>query len=346
MKINIGNKLVGENCPTFIIAEIGSNHNQDYSLALAHIDAAAIAGVDAVKFQTFKAENHISTFAEMPKYLADYDNLHDLIKTLELDRDWQKPLQAYAQSKGLLFFSSPCDNEAVDSLEKINVPAHKVASFDLPDLELIRYIAKTGKPILLSTGMADSMEIQRAIEVCHQEDNHQIILFQCTSLYPAPSELSNLKSMITMKEQFQTVVGYSDHTIGDLIPLASVAMGAAIIEKHFTLDKTLQGPDHSFAMEPHELKMMVEKIREVEKSLGNGEKNGPRPEELSMYNTVRRSIHAAKSIKVGEVITENMLTTKRPGFGIEPYRKNEIIGATAQVNIKKDHWIDWDMIQE
>ena len=194
--------------------------------------------------------------------------------------------------------------------------------------------------------MADSMEIQRAIEVCHQEDNHQIILFQCTSLYPAPSELSNLKSMITMKEQFQTVVGYSDHTIGDLIPLASVAMGAAIIEKHFTLDKTLQGPDHSFAMEPHELKMMVEKIREVEKSLGNGEKNGPRPEELSMYNTVRRSIHAAKSIKVGEVITENMLTTKRPGFGIEPYRKNEIIGATAQVNIKKDHWIDWDMIQE
>lgn len=344
MKIKIGNKNVGANEPTFIIAEIGSNHNQDYALALAHIDAAADAGVDAVKFQTFNADKHVSKFAVMPKYLTDYGNLHKLIKTLELERDWQKPLKVYAESKGLQFFSSPCDYEAVDSLENINVPAHKVASFDLPDLDLVRYIAKTGKPVLLSTGMADWMEIQRAIDVCREEGNEQIILFQCTSLYPAPTGLSNLKSMERMREMYNVVVGYSDHTLGDLIPVTSVAMGAAIIEKHFTLDRTLPGPDHSFAMEPNELKVMVEKIREVESSIGDGLKKGPRREELTMYDNVRRSLHVTVDIKVGDIITEDMLSTKRPGFGIEPFRKHEVIGLKARVDIAKDHWLDWSMV--
>lgn len=344
MKIKIGNQFVGDNCPTFIIAEVGSNHNQDYSLALAHIDAAAESGVDAVKFQTFKADKHVSKFAEMPKYLTDYDNIHELIKTLELERDWQKPLKEYAESKGLQFFSSPCDYEAVDSLEELNVPAHKVASFDLPDLDLVRYIAKTGKPVLLSTGMADWMEIQRAIDVCREEGNEQIILFQCTSLYPAPTKLSNLKSMERMRDMFNVVVGYSDHTIGDLIPVSSVAMGSSIIEKHFTLDRTLPGPDHSFAMQPDELKVMVEKIREVEASIGDGLKKGPRGEELDMYDKIRRSLHVTVDVKAGDIITEEMLTAKRPGFGIEPFKKAEVIGARARVDIAKDHWIDWSMV--
>jgi sialic acid synthase SpsE len=344
MKIKIGNQLVGNNCPTFIIAEVGSNHNQDYALAIAHIDAAAEARVDAVKFQTFQADKHVSKFAEMPKYLTGYDNIHELIKTLELERDWQKPLKEYAESKGLQFFSSPCDYEAVDSLEELNVPAHKVASFDLPDLDLVRYIARTGKPVLLSTGMANWMEIQRAVDVCREEGNDQIILFQCTSLYPAPTKLSNLKSMERMRDMFNVVVGYSDHTIGDLVPVSSVAMGAAIIEKHFTLDRTLPGPDHSFAMEPDELKLMVEKVREVEASIGDGLKKGPRGEELDMYDKVRRSLHVTLDVKAGDIITEEMLVAKRPGFGIEPFRKNELIGAKARVDIAKDHWIDWSMV--
>ncbi|MDO6507254.1 N-acetylneuraminate synthase family protein [Colwellia sp. 4_MG-2023] len=344
MKVKIGNQLVGDDNPTFIIAEVGSNHNQDYALALAHIDAAAKSGVDAVKFQTFRADKHVSKFAEMPEYLTDYDNIHDLIKTLELERDWQKPLKEYAESKGLQFFSSPCDYEAVDSLEALNVPAHKIASFDLPDLDLVRYIAKTGKPVLLSTGMADWMEIQRAVDVCREEGNEQIILFQCTSLYPAPTKLSNLKSMKKMRDMFNVVVGYSDHTLGDLIPIASVAMGSAIIEKHFTLDRSLPGPDHSFAMEPEELAVMVNKIREVETAIGDGSKKGPREEELDMYDKVRRSLHVTVNVQAGDIITEDMLTTKRPGFGIEPYRKSEIIGAKARVDIAKDHWIDWSMI--
>jgi sialic acid synthase SpsE len=344
MKIKIANKLVGDNCPTFIIAEVGSNHNQDYDLALKHIDAAAEAGVDAVKFQTFKADNHVSTFAEIPEYLTGYDNIHQLIKTLELKRAWQKPLKEYAESKGLIFFSSPCDNEAVDGLEELKVPAHKVASFDLPDLDLIRHIAKTGKPILLSTGMADWMEIQRAIDVCHEEKNENIILFQCTSLYPAPAELSNLKSMDRMRDLFGVVTGYSDHTLGDLIPIAAVAMGAAIIEKHFTLDRTLPGPDHCFAIQPSEMKIMVDKIRQVELAMGDGSKVGPRAEELDMYSKARRSIHAKIDIKAGDTITSEMLVTKRPGHGIEPFRKKEVIGSIARINIAKDHWIDWSMI--
>ncbi|WP_448546858.1 N-acetylneuraminate synthase family protein [Thalassotalea fusca] len=344
MKIRIANKTLGEGSPAYIIAEVGSNHNQDYALALKHIDAAAEAGVDAVKFQTFKADKHVSKFSEMPKYLKGYDSVHDLIKTLELERDWQKPLKEYAESQGLDFFSSPCDYEAVDSLEKVGVPAHKIASFDLPDLELVRYIAKTGKPVLLSTGMADWMEIQRAVDVCREEGNEQIVLFQCTSLYPAPSNLSNLRSMERMRDMFDVVVGYSDHTLGDLIPVSSVAMGASIIEKHFTLDRTLPGPDHSFAMEPDEMKVMVDKIREVESAIGGGEKKGPRAEEQDMYLKARRSLHVNQDIKVGDVITEEMLIIKRPGFGIEPYRKAHVVGSVAKVDIPKDHWIDQGMI--
>ncbi|STX51388.1 putative N-acetylneuramic acid synthetase (NeuB) [Legionella busanensis] len=344
MEFAIAHKKVGINHPTFIIAEIGSNHNQDFKLALQHIDAAAEAGVDAVKFQTFKANTHVSKYAVMPNYLQGYSSIYDLIKTLELNRDWQRPLMEYATEKGMIFFSSACDYDAVDSLNEINVPAHKVASFDLPDLDLIRYIAKSGKPIILSTGLANWMDIQRAVEVCLEEDNSQIALLQCTSLYPAPAHLSNLKAMISMRNIFNVVTGYSDHTLGDTIPTAAVAMGAAIIEKHFTLDRTLPGPDHGFAIEPAELKEMVTKIRTIELAIGNGIKNGPREEEKDMYSKVRRSLHAKQDIKQGQIITEADIVCKRPGFGIQPYQKGEVIGKIAKVNIKADQWIEWAMI--
>ena len=344
MKIKIGDKYIGDGCPTFIIAEIGSNHNQSFELAIKHIDAAHAAGVDAVKFQTFKADKHVSKFAEMPKYLKGYDNIHELIKSLELSRDWQKPLKEYAESKGLLFFSSPCDYDAVDELEALQVPAHKVASFDLPDLDLVRYIAKTKKPVLLSTGLADWMEIQRAVDVCREEGNEQIALFQCTSLYPAPPNLSNLQSMKTMREAFNVITGYSDHTLGDNIPVASVALGAAIIEKHFTMDRTLPGPDHAFAIEPEELKVLVQRIREVESAIGLGEKNGPRGEEKDMYHKVRRSLHAAEDLEVDTVITEDMLVAKRPGFGIPIHLKEHVLGRKVAKSLKQDEWITWEHI--
>ncbi len=344
MKIKIGRKYIGDNHPVFIIAEVGSNHNQDFLLAIKHIDAAAEAGVDAVKFQTFKADKHISKYAEMPDYLKGYDNLHSLIQSLELNRGWQKPLKEHAESKGLIFLSSPCDNDAVDSLEFIGAQAHKVASFDLPDMDLIRYIAKTKKPILLSTGLADWMEIQKAVDVCREEGNDEIILLQCTSLYPAPINLSNLKSIQMMRDMYKVITGYSDHTLGDNIAIASVALGAAVIEKHLTLDRNLPGPDHAFAIEPNELKTMVQKIRELESALGDGAKIGPRDEEKDMYQKARRSLHANSNINIGDTITENMLISKRPGFGISPYHKDHVIGKKAKQNIKKDQWITWDHI--
>lgn len=344
MNLKIKNRFIGSGHPCFVIAEIGSNHNQDFALALKHIDKAAQAGVDAVKFQTFKADAHVSKFAEMPSYLKGYDNIHDLIKTLELNRDWQKPLKEYAEEKGLIFFSSPCDYEAVDQLEALDVAAHKIASFDLPDLELIRYIAKTQKPVLISTGLANWMEIQRAVDVCREEGNEQILLFQCTSLYPAPANLSNLSAMQTMRDAFKVITGYSDHTLGDNISVAAVAMGAAAIEKHFTLDRALPGPDHSFAIEPDELKQMVHKIREVESAIGDGSKAGPRAEEMDMYYKVRRSLHAAVDIKKGTLISEDMLVSKRPGFGIQTYLKDIVIGREAKKDIDKDNWISWDLI--
>ncbi|MGQ3890887.1 N-acetylneuraminate synthase family protein [Legionella sp. CNM-4043-24] len=344
MEFTIADKTIGDGHPVFVIAEIGSNHNQDFDLALQHIDAAAEAGVDAVKFQTFKASNHVSRYAHMPDYLKGYDNIHELIRTLELNRDWQQALRDYATKKGVIFFSSPCDYDAVDGLEAIGAPAHKVASFDIPDLDLVRYIAKTGKPVLLSTGLADWMEIQRAVDVCRQEGNNKIALFQCTSLYPAPAHLSNLKAMLSMKQAFNVVTGYSDHTMGDTIPLAAVAMGASILEKHITLDRNLPGPDHAFAMEPDELCTMMRKIREIEGAMGDGAKNGPRIEEMDTFVNGRRSLHAKQDIKTGDIITEAMLVTKRPGTGIQPHEKNNLLGKKARVDIKADQWIDWSMV--
>lgn len=342
--ISVGQRLIGDGQPCFIIAEIGSNHNQDFDLAIEHIDAAIDAGVDAVKFQTFKAESHVSKYAKMPSYLMEGESVQGLLQTLELNRSWQQPFQDYCNNKGIIFFSSPCDYDAVDSLEEIGVTAHKVASFDLPDLDLIEYIAKTGKPIILSTGCADWMDIQRAVDTCRSAGNENVILLQCTSLYPAPAELSNLRAMTTMRSSFRTLTGYSDHTIGNTVPMAAVALGACMIEKHFTLSRKLPGPDHSFAIEPHELKDLVQQIRLVEAAIGDGVKNGPRPEEMEMAEKVRRSLHASQDISKGERITVEMLCTKRPGSGISPFLRDQVIGRTAKRDILADEWISWDMI--
>jgi len=340
--VRIGGKWVGDNCPCYIIAEIGSNHNQEYELAIQSINAAADAGVDAVKFQTFKAEEHYSKHAPGFTYL-DGKNTYELIESLELNRDWQASLVKHANSKGVEFLTSPCDFSAIQELTKIDLPAYKVASFDLPDQRLISEMAKTKKPLILSTGMADLEDIDNAICSAKAVGNEQIILLQCTSLYPAPANLSNLSAMWQMRNIFGCLTGYSDHTLGEHVSIAAVALGACVIEKHFTLDRRLPGPDHAFAIEPDDLKDMVSHIRDVEFSLGDGEKNGPRKEEQEMFEKGRRSIHAAIDIKAGDIITEDMLRIKRPGYGIPPKMWEVLIGRKAQQDIPGDYWITWDM---
>lgn len=341
--VSIGDRLVGDGHPCYVIAEIGSNHNQDFSLACKSIDAAANAGVDAVKFQTFRAADHYSKKSPGFGYLDNTDT-YELIRALELDRSWQEKLQRHAESRGVAFFSSPCDSDAIAGLVKLDVPAYKVASFDLTDDVLVGEIAAVGKPLILSTGMATWADIQCAIDASRREGNEQIILLQCTSLYPAPVHLSNLHAMAAMRSAFGTLTGYSDHTMGGHIVLAAVAMGACMIEKHFTLDRNLPGPDHRFAIEPQELQELMKQIREVESAAGDGIKNGPRSEELEMAEKGRRSLHALQAIPAGQQITADMLVAKRPGLGIPPALRNHIVGRIARRDIDADDWITWDMV--
>lgn len=336
-------RTIGDGRPCFVIAEIGSNHNHDMKLARELIDVAAAAGVDAVKFQTFRASSHYSRRTPGFNYL-DNRNTFDLIEGLELNRAWHAPLKEYAESRNVVFLSSPCDVEAIDELHELGTPILKVASFDLTDLSLIRHIAATGRSIVLSTGLANWMDIQRAVDVCRSAGNERIVLLQCTSLYPAPAHLSNLRTMKVMREAFGVLTGYSDHTEGDHVCLASVALGACVIEKHITLDRKMKGPDHTFAMEPQPLREMILRLREVEAALGEGVKAGPRPEELEMFQKGRRSLHARRRISKGEVITPDMITTKRPGLGIEPYMADIVVGRTAVMDIDEDQWITWQMI--
>ncbi len=219
----------------------------------------------------------------------------------------------------------------------------KVASFDLTDIKLIEYMAKTGSSLLMSTGLATLSDIENAVNACRKIGNENFALLQCTSLYPAPAHLSNLKSMATIKQAFNCVVGYSDHTMGDHIPLAAVAMGAKIIEKHYTLDRSMKGPDHSFAMQPDELKDMVLKIRDVEAAIGDGIKNGPREEERENFN-LRRSLIAKKDIHKGHTITEEDIIIKRPGYGILPQFYDIVVGREAKDDIKADEWITWEKV--
>jgi sialic acid synthase SpsE len=343
LHFDIGHRPVGDRRPCFVIAEIGSNHNQSLDLAYEHIDAAVEAGADAVKFQSFKASEHYSRFAPGFSYLKGSDTW-SLIQSLELNRDWHKLLKSRAENQGVEFFSSPCDVEAIEELARLDVCAYKVASFDLPDTGLIRRMAEKGKPIILSTGMADMADIQAAINECRAAHNEQVVLLQCTSLYPAPPHLSNLASIGTMRSNFGVLTGYSDHTLGDHIPLAAAALGACMLEKHFTLSRSLPGPDHAFGMEPSELKAMIRKLREIEAGIGDGVKSGPRLEEQEMYTKGRRSLHVVRDVRAGEKVSLEDLIVKRPGLGISPRLRDQVVGRTAKTDIPADHWVTWDLL--
>jgi len=340
-EVTIGGKIVGEGCPTYIIAEIGSNHNKDINIAKKLIDEVADACVDAVKFQTFKAEKLYSK--KTPKFSKDKVTPYALIKSVELPRNWHIELSNYAKMKGLHFLSSPFDYEAVDELHKIGVPAFKIASFEIVDLELLKYIAKKGRPMILSTGMANLGEIEEALSVIRSQGNDEIILLHCNSMYPTPIEIVNLNSITTMSSAFKIPIGFSDHTLGTNISVAAVAMGAKVIEKHVTLDRKMKGPDHSFAIEPDELKRLVQNIRYVEKARGTGIKERSEKEQ-EMYEKGRRSLIAAQDIPKGMKIKRDMIIIKRPGYGIKPKFIDIVIGREAKVDIKAEQWIIWDMI--
>jgi len=343
--IEINGRRIGEGYPTYIISEIGSNHNGDLSIAKKLIEAAAKAGADAVKFQTFRAETHYSKHTPGFTYLqgqGHQKNTYDLIKSLEINSEWHEELMEFCASFSIDFLSSPCDYEAVDQLGNLGMPAFKLASFDLPDLKLIGHMATFKRPLLLSTGMASYADIQDALNVAKGAGNDQVALLQCTSLYPAPADLSNLAAMDTMKKAFGVPIGYSDHTLGDHVSIAAVALGACLIEKHFTLGRNLPGPDHAFAAEPSELAEMIKRIREVEAAIGNGIKDGPREAEFEMFAKGRRSLHVIKAVKAGESISKDNLRIKRPGYGILPKYFEIVTGMKATKDILDDHWIGWE----
>ena len=339
-KITINNKVISSNSPTYIIAEIGSNHNNEYALAIELIDKAKEAGADAVKFQSFKVKNHYSKFT--PNHSNYKKSVYNLIKDLEINKNWMGEIKKYCDKIKIDVFTSPCDYKSVDEMVRLKTGALKVASFDLTDIKLIEYMSKSDLAIILSTGMATMSDIENAVIACKKNTNN-FALLQCTSIYPAPSSLSNLKTMKTMQSAFGCLVGYSDHTLGDHVAVAAVAVGAKIIEKHYTLDRSMEGPDHAFAIEPEELRFMVEKIREVENSLGDGIKDGARYEETENHS-FRRSLIAGRDIKKGDILSEEDIIIKRPGYGIMPINYDIVIGRTALVDIKEDEWITWDKV--
>ena len=346
MKLKIGDKLIGEEEPCFIIAEAGVNHNGSVELAKKLIDAAKDAGADAVKFQTFKAENVVVKDAQKAEYQKETTgegSQYEMIKKLELTEEGFRELADYAEKKDIMFLSSPFDKESVDLLYELDVPAFKVGSGEITNFPLLRYIAKKRKPIILSTGMSTLGEIEEALDVIRSEGVEDIILLHCVSNYPARIEDVNLRAIETLKQAFKLPVGFSDHTLGIIVPIAAVALGACVIEKHFTLDRNLPGPDHRASLEPDELKEMVKAIREVEKALGNGIKK-PTKEEKEIKKVARKSIVAKVDIPEGAIITEDMLDVKRPGTGIEPKYLKFIIGRKAKEDIKKDDVIRFEMI--
>ncbi|WP_339798990.1 N-acetylneuraminate synthase [uncultured Marinobacter sp.] len=331
---------------TLIIAEAGVNHNGDMALAKELIAAAAAAGADLVKFQTFKAANIISRNAPKAEYQKGatdpQESQQEMVRKLELTRENHLELIAECQKQGIGFFSTAFDKDSIDLLEELGgTDVVKVPSGELTNLPYLRYLTRHGKQVLLSTGMANMGEIEAAIDVVEQAGTprEKITVLHCTTEYPTPMGDVNLRAMVNIGKAFGVSVGYSDHTPGIEVPIAAVALGATVIEKHFTLDRNLPGPDHRASLEPHELTAMVQGIRNIEKALGDGIKR-PSPSELKNKPIARKSLVAARPIKAGEPFSEENLMAKRPGTGISPMQWDEVIGRTAPRDFSEDELIE------
>ncbi|QAA31663.1 N-acetylneuraminate synthase [Clostridium manihotivorum] len=332
---------------SFIIAEAGVNHNGDIAIAKMLVDVAVDASVDAIKFQTFKSENLVTKSAPKANYQLETTGdgtQMEMLKKLELSLEDHIELKKYCEQKNILFLSTPFDLESVDLLEKIDIPFYKISSGDLTNTPMLKYIAKLNKTMIVSTGMANLSEVEQAVNAIKSCGNQDIILLHCTSNYPTKYEEVNLNAMNTLKNAFKLPVGYSDHTVGMEVPIAAVVMGAVVIEKHFTLDKKMEGPDHKVSLEPQELKNMVQSIRNVEVSFGNGIKECGEDEKKSKLVS-RKSIVAKRDIKLGETITLEMLDFKRPEKGLPPSMVELVVGKKAIIDICKDELIEFNNIR-
>ncbi len=336
-EIRIGNKLIGEGHPTFVIAELSANHNMNYNRAVEIIAAAADAGADAVKIQTYTADT-ITLDCDDPCFqitqgtLWDGTTLYKLYQTAYTPWEWQADLKKEAEKRGLIFFSSPFDHSSVDFLEKLDVPAYKVASFEITDIPLIRKIARLHKPVIISTGIAYMADMELALRTCKEEGNEDVILLKCTSSYPAPYEDINLKTIPAYEETFDCIAGLSDHTMGSAVAGAGVALGAKVVEKHLTLRRADGGPDSAFSMEPEEFAEMVSNIRKIEKAVGKVTYD--LTEKQIREREHSRSLFIAKDMKAGDVFTPENLRSVRPGCGLHTKYYEELLGKKIRVDAK------------
>lgn len=347
-EVKIGNRLIGEGHPVFIVAELSANHLQDYDLAVKIVKAAKEAGADAIKLQTYTPDTITldcdnEYFKLKQGTIWDGKTFYELYQEAYTPWDWQPKLQELANELGLIFFSSPFDQSAADFLEKLNVPAFKIASFEITDIPLIEYVASKSKPVIISTGIATEEDIQEAIKACERAGNKDIILLKCSSSYPSPLEDINLRNITYLSDIFGKLVGLSDHTLGISVPIASVALGACLIEKHLTLDRNQGGPDSAFSLEPTEFEEMVKSIREVEKSLGKEEYTVTT--KMEKNKELSRSLFISKDIKKGEILTEENVRSVRPGYGLHPKELKNVLGKKTKEDIKKGTPLSWDLIE-
>lgn len=342
-------RSVGAGHPAFVIAEAGVNHNGNVALAKQLIRAAKQTGADCVKFQTFKAERVVTQTAPKAHYQLGTTDPQEsqlaMLRSLELDLSAYEDLLALCQRENILLLSTPYNREDVDFLDELGIPAFKLASIHIAEPEFLQYVARKGKPLIVSTGMATLAEVDEAVRAVRTTGNEQIVVLQCTTNYPSRLEDANLRAMVTMGQALDVAVGYSDHTQTHTACIAAIALGACVIEKHFTLDQSLPGPDQSSSSNPAEFEQLVRQIREAETALGSGRKE---PCEAERANTVgmRRSVVAQSSIAKGTTITADLLTYKRPATGISPTRVSELLGQTATCDIAEGEMLTWAMVTQ
>jgi pseudaminic acid synthase len=346
--ISIGNKTIGQNQPVFIIAELSANHNGSLETAIATVRAAKRAGADAIKLQTYTPDTitidcNNDYFRIDQGSLWDGKTLYQLYEEAYTPWEWHEELYRVATEEGLICFSSPFDKTAVDLLERLNSPAYKIASFEIQDIPLIDYVASKGKPVIISTGIAELSDIKLAVETCRKAGNDQIILLKCTSAYPAPVEMANLKTIINLKETFGVESGLSDHTYGITVPIVGVCLGASVIEKHFILDKSIGGPDAEFSLDFHEFKNMVDAVRDAEKAIGIV--SYKLSDRVKANRKFARSLFIIEDIRKGETITEDNIKSIRPGYGMHPKYLNDVLGKKAKENLERGMPLTWEDIE-
>jgi N-acetylneuraminate synthase len=345
--IEINGRKIGAQESAYIVAEMSANHHQDFDEARRIIEAAAEAGADAIKLQTYTAdtmtiESDDDVFRVGKGTLWEGRTLYDLYEEAYTPWDWQPKLKEFANDLGLDLFSTPFDDTAVDFLEEMDVPVHKVASFEIVHLPLLRKIAQTGKPVIMSTGMATLAEIDDAVRTLREEGCEQLVLLKCTSAYPAPPEEANLRTIPHLSEAFGVPTGLSDHTMGTAVPVAAVALGACVIEKHMTMSREVEGPDSGFSLEPHEFEQMVDAVRTAEEALGKVHYDLTEKQRASQ--AFRRSLFVVRDVDQGELLTHKNVRIIRPGHGLAPKHYDSILGRTFSRPIERGTPVDWSIL--